>query len=230
MAEGQEQEPAAWERQPGEPIRWFTRFTSFRLMGPGRSLMGCVNKERVQQGKEKYTKGVAYSWSAAAAKWRWRERALAWDKHVLAEEERLQEERRREWRQKEWDYAQRLLAAADVMLKFPLMRTEQTRTEADGKVQITNVILPADWRLTDVSHMIGMASKLARLATDMETDKKQAEIKIEEVELSKDERNRALSALADTISDLLLESGEDGEGEMGAPEQATVGSLSDSSL
>jgi hypothetical protein len=43
----------AWERQPGEPNRWFERFDAYRLAGPARSLLGSVNAERLARGAAK---------------------------------------------------------------------------------------------------------------------------------------------------------------------------------
>jgi hypothetical protein len=67
-----------WERQPGEPNLWFSRFERFRLTGPSRSLLGTVNAELVQKGRAKQAK-VPGAWNKAATQWRWRERAEAWD-------------------------------------------------------------------------------------------------------------------------------------------------------
>ena len=67
-----------WERQPGENTRWYSRFERFRLAGPNRSLLGTVNAELLDQGRKKQFK-VPGAWNKAAAQWRWRERAEAWD-------------------------------------------------------------------------------------------------------------------------------------------------------
>jgi hypothetical protein len=67
-----------WERQPGEPNLWFSRFERFRLTGPTRTLLGMVNAELVEQGRSRQLR-VPGAWNRAFAKWRWRERAEAWD-------------------------------------------------------------------------------------------------------------------------------------------------------
>jgi hypothetical protein len=71
-------QPEPWERQPGEPNRWFARFERYRLAGPSRSLVGTVNAEQAEKGNKRQTK-VPGAWSRAAASWRWRQRAEAWD-------------------------------------------------------------------------------------------------------------------------------------------------------
>jgi len=68
----------AWERQPGEPNRWFARFEAYRLAGPARSLLGSVNGERSARGAAK-SRSVPQAWATNAKRWQWRERAEAWD-------------------------------------------------------------------------------------------------------------------------------------------------------
>jgi hypothetical protein len=81
-----------WERQPGEPNLWFSRFERFRLTGPSRSLLGTVNAELVEEGRKRQAK-VPGAWNRAAIQWRWRERAEAWDE--------LERQKARETRSKE---------------------------------------------------------------------------------------------------------------------------------
>jgi len=71
-------QPEPWERQPGEPNRWYARFERYRLAGPSRSLLGTVSAEKAEQG-QKIPNGIPGAWSRAAGQWRWRERAEAWD-------------------------------------------------------------------------------------------------------------------------------------------------------
>jgi hypothetical protein len=73
-------ERESWDRQAEEPNRWFSRFERYRLAGPGRSLLGAVNAEQAEKGKNK--RGwIPGAWSRAAARWNWRDRAEAWDEH-----------------------------------------------------------------------------------------------------------------------------------------------------
>jgi hypothetical protein len=75
---------APWDRQSDEPHNWYCRFEEFRRRGPGRSLLSVYNAERVKAGKGKSASPPS-SWGKAAQRWRWRERAEAWD----AEQARL---------------------------------------------------------------------------------------------------------------------------------------------
>jgi hypothetical protein len=73
-----------WEQQPGEPNRWYSRFETFRLAGPNRSLLGVVNAERQQGGANK-AKSIPQAWAKNAKEWRWRERAETWDERQRLE-------------------------------------------------------------------------------------------------------------------------------------------------
>lgn len=82
----------AWDRQPGEPSLWFDRFERYRLMGSGRTMLGCYHQEQDKNGQER-TNNIPGSWRTAIETWRWRERVEAWDTHranqLRAEDEKL---------------------------------------------------------------------------------------------------------------------------------------------
>jgi len=65
---------------PDETSRWYARFEQFRLAGPGRSLLGLFNADRLARGQAKQ-RCVPGAWAQAAKRWRWRDRAEAWDEH-----------------------------------------------------------------------------------------------------------------------------------------------------
>ena len=71
-----------WDQQEGEPNRWFQRFSAYRLMGPGRSLLGAVNQEKADKGRERQTKAPG-SWNRTCELWSWHARANAWDDDVI---------------------------------------------------------------------------------------------------------------------------------------------------
>jgi hypothetical protein len=73
-------QPEPWERQPGEPNRWYSRFERYRLAGPNRALLSIWNDEQAGKSGKKCTR-VPGSWAEAAQRWRWRQRAEAWDEH-----------------------------------------------------------------------------------------------------------------------------------------------------
>ena len=76
-----------WEQQPTEPDRWYSRFELYRDKGGERTLVGTWRRVT---GKERG--GVDGNWTRHSTRWRWRERARAWDRHLqrLAREEQEQ--------------------------------------------------------------------------------------------------------------------------------------------
>ncbi|HJY88000.1 MAG TPA: hypothetical protein VKE24_14290 [Candidatus Acidoferrales bacterium] len=69
-----------WDRQPGEPNLWYSRFERYRLAGPSRSLLGTLNSEMLEKGLPRKAK-VPGAWNRACERWHWRERAEGWDEH-----------------------------------------------------------------------------------------------------------------------------------------------------
>jgi hypothetical protein len=71
-----------FERQPGEPARWFRRFTEhYLIVREGRSLDNAYKRFRESQGITKGPLTALSDWIAAFTKWHWRKRANAWDAH-----------------------------------------------------------------------------------------------------------------------------------------------------
>lgn len=70
-----------WDRQPDEPVRWFRRFEKFLLLSPDRSVLATFNEWRLAKSRE-VSRSAPKSWRDAAAQWRWRERADAWDQYL----------------------------------------------------------------------------------------------------------------------------------------------------
>lgn len=85
-----------WDRRPGEPNLWYDRFRSFMLMGPERSLLGLYKKHLVAKGKVgRRPRKAPTSWIRNEKKWKWRERAEAWDVHFRDREVAEAEDGRR---------------------------------------------------------------------------------------------------------------------------------------
>lgn len=66
-----------WDPQPDEPAIWYSRFLKYLDLGHNRSLQKCCNAVRAELGLGPYT--VGGDWSIIARRWRWQERAKAWD-------------------------------------------------------------------------------------------------------------------------------------------------------
>jgi hypothetical protein len=68
-----------WDRQEGEPLLWFRRYERFRLMEPARSINAVFDEEHPTENDGKSRQKVPGEWYKQAKKWRWEERAAAWD-------------------------------------------------------------------------------------------------------------------------------------------------------
>lgn len=102
-----------WERQTGEPVRWFDRFDRhFRPLGTSRSLRKAYKRWKIEKldgdyetddkGNPIVNGSVSNSFWTAYTKYRWPERAEAWDAYVreerIADEARYREDARFERR------------------------------------------------------------------------------------------------------------------------------------
>lgn len=80
------------DRIAGEPADWYSRFVLYRDMGPQRTKLGAVHlaeAKAVEEGRKKQSKRVPGAWNAAIARWKWEERATAYD----AEQQRRLEQK-----------------------------------------------------------------------------------------------------------------------------------------
>jgi hypothetical protein len=83
------QERKPWDQMEGEPHRWYGRFKVYLELGPTRTIYGAARAAGERSRNKPYAYGS--DWTLNARKWRWRERANAWDVHqreVLAVSER----------------------------------------------------------------------------------------------------------------------------------------------
>jgi hypothetical protein len=102
-----EQASAPWEQQPGESARAFAAFSTYRDLGPRRSLRAAAATfyGRTSASSERQLD----KWSRA---FHWIERASAWDRHLDAQARIAQEEARREMVQRHVQEARALQAKA----------------------------------------------------------------------------------------------------------------------
>jgi len=85
-----------WDRQKGEPSKWFDRFEKFRLLGPQRTYIEVYRQEKEAATGESHDhlRAVPSTWRERGQQWQWRERASAWDRHMV-EVKRGEEEQER---------------------------------------------------------------------------------------------------------------------------------------
>lgn len=182
-----------WRRMPEETTLNYKYFKAYLMMPTPRSMERVGKQLRLKTGN---------SLRAISGKFRWLERAAAYDDHYaekqLEEKRKLKEklelvwlERREVQRQQEWDIAQQLLVKVRQMLAVPLFQetisTKMKGLDAHGRIILEQVIInkPLDWSPSDIAKFFEVASKIARLATGQETDRKK--IKIDFSKISDDE-------------------------------------------
>ena len=155
------------------------------------------------------------------ARWRWSDRAQAYDTEVLRlahqaevervlEERRLWDTRRKEVIKDEWEHGTELIAKAREMLQFPVseQRITETQNLSDGRTVIQHItIKPGPWRSRDAGYMIALGAKMRRLAADMATDRIETIEPITEHDRRLKEARRALTdarELAEGIEDQIV--------------------------
>ncbi len=154
-------------RCKGETRKANDALRDYWLMGPGRSLAKLYQKytKDTPESVPTHHLRTLKSWST---RFDWQARV---DRAKELDDEAQQkewEQRRREWKQEEWDIAHELLEKARLMLQFPPGETVHERE--DGTLVI---VKPAKWRASDIARYAETASKLVRLAAEMETERTQ---------------------------------------------------------
>ena len=175
-------------RCKGETRKAHDALQDYWLMGSGRSIRKLLQKYNEPDTESPPTRHFATlaGWSTRYA-WQARiDRAKQIDDEAL---QREWEDRRKEWKQEEWDIAAKLLERAQQMLTFPV--AEVTYQNDDDSVQI---VKPAKWKPVDIARFAEVASKLARLAAEMETERRKSEnLNIDLSNLTDDQLQRIAS-------------------------------------
>ncbi len=172
-------------RSAGEGTTSYRYFKFYLMMNQPRKLGKLARHLRVSESNlRKYSSDFD-----------WLERAAAFDDYHSEQEltklrqkqelaERVWADRRNEQREIEWQFAQELLDKVRQMLQVPLFSYTVTETLKDldqnGRIiveQIVNVA-PLDWGAVDMARFFEVASKMARLATGMDTDQKKVRLDI----------------------------------------------------
>ena len=113
-----------WDLIPHEPDLWFRRFREFYLLyGPERSVETAFGnwKTTTPEGSLSRAKRPPTNWRKTAAKWRWAERAEAWDEVNRAELRRA--------------VAEKALAETSIVADRELSRLDR---ESAGQVNLLN--------------------------------------------------------------------------------------------
>lgn len=156
-----------WRRMSGEPTLWYTRFQTFYRLGVRRSMLGCYNRLRAQEGKSEVIQ-LPNNWRRQTQRWRWRERAEAYDHYHAQRDELKWQKRRDQHREQEWGVTQELLEKAKRMIAWPLERVER-EADQEGRT-VKTIVNPTRWTIRDAAQMLEVASKIARLSAEMKAD------------------------------------------------------------
>lgn len=170
--------PTEWDRQPGEPGRWYDRFVRYYLRAEGeRTLLGAYRQWQDVERPEKARKGqhVPGCWKDRAEEWAWQGRAEEYDVELRRLDGVKWEKRREEIRDRGWNVSGRLWDKANAMLAFPV---SEQQVEQDGQ---TVIIEPARWTFRDAAAVAETADRLARLAAGLPTERTESKIEGEVV-------------------------------------------------
>lgn len=169
-----------WEQLSDESNQWFSRFETYRLMGPERSILRVYRQIRQEKagegskGQDKPPKSVPNSWNEAVIRFEWRKRAEAWDAHQR-EQRRQRYEQREHERMGEWQEVRdklmgsvhRMIKQVDTMLKHPLIEREENNivvAEYQGQEIPQQVITkPINFTASSPALIALRAAKLAKL-------------------------------------------------------------------
>lgn len=162
-----------WEREEGEPGNWYARFEVYRLLGPGRTLEAAY-REIGGLGRP------GHAWRKAAVRWRWRERAEAWD---ASERERVRviDAARRVYAR------ERRLALIDRALRDVEVVLERARI-AEVDTEVARSLLPVIRGL--------LRDLIAAQRVELSGDESEVDVGITAEQLTEATRRLRLSALA----------------------------------
>lgn len=148
---------------------WFGRFQRFLTMGIQRTVQGACNEERATQGKRRLYQTPG-AWSRNAEKWRWRERADAWDVEQQRKTFAENVERYERMRRRHAEIGRGMQTAATHGLRHLV-----TRAEADPKaLEPSEVRLLAQAGIDVERTAEGLPTQMVQLMVDlMEMDEEQ---------------------------------------------------------
>jgi len=166
-----------WDQDiPLTRARWETQKANRALkdyiaMGPGRSLSKLHRSYTEGSLKEEAPTRCLRTLKGWSTRYAWQARLARWAELEREGEEGEWRDRRKQIKRDEWEAGGKLLERAEKMLGYPL--AEVIQEDKEGTIFR---VQPVRWRQSDVTRFMEAASKLRRLAADMETEKKQVDI------------------------------------------------------
>lgn len=173
----------SWDRQRDddgalEPSLWYSRFTTYRLLGVKRSFLAVYNQQREKAGKGATAKTIPSSWQHAARKWEWVNRAEAWDVHEQRELLKQEEQARADMLKRHAEIAQKLQILASKRLEILEKAIQKKPGAISGSVSVTEARLMAKDGIGLERQALGLPEHLLTIATmtDQELIEKYAQL------------------------------------------------------
>lgn len=164
----------------GESLRANRALRDYAFMGPGRSLRKLLEKYREQSDNKARTEKAPTNRFSSLADWstkyQWQDRVALWEALQDAAIDQRWAERRSEHREDEWELRDSLVELAkNIIAEGPKFLQTRRRTQKDQDGRIIEIVTVAlDARLA--VEAAEAASKLGRLASNMETDRSKQSI------------------------------------------------------
>jgi hypothetical protein len=172
-----------WMRQPSETGKAFDAFLSYLFMLPSeRTVVAAwetsfTEKPRKNHEKPRKPKRAAPQWEVWAAKFKWSERANAYDDHQASLLFFHQEEAQRQiavkrvqdqekFLENQQRIANQFLKRIEQMLEFPLADQMLERQHPDGKPHVT-IVKAAGWNFGTIAKLAVVHDRIGRAALGM---------------------------------------------------------------
>lgn len=153
-----------WDQMEGESVTWYERFAKYRMMGKERTVIGVVNQERQLAGKP-LARQTPGGWTLISTKFKWTERAEAWELSQVKSTEQLFQEEADKFREDERKVLRLLF------IKYA-QRAQTLRVDeisADGVAYAMLALVKA------LEKCYGIEQKIARKGGEAEEDEDTAE-------------------------------------------------------
>jgi hypothetical protein len=165
-----------WDRQFGESRQAFAAFVVYRDMGRAERTVPDAYRQAKRKPNARQANGTWNGWSI---RWRWPERADAYDEHMDSEARAAEEQTEREagvrraelraaQRERELRIGDQLLEHVEQILRVPILDVRIER-DTDTGVVIQH-FYPAKWRLVDVAALARVGIDLRRSGLGLSED------------------------------------------------------------
>lgn len=175
-----------WEKWPDESNAAYVAFRTYLDMGDARTTTGAYRKGTGR----KHAEVASSHWREWQVRFKWPERADAYDRMQRMSELKMRAEiqrdttvqwaeRRQSTREKAFQIGQSLMEKAEQMLRFPLATAETIKeTLPDGTVKTVTIVEPARWNFGTVARYVLVANQLMRLASELETGRQRVDLRL----------------------------------------------------